>query len=440
MARSRREALTVVALSVGNSLAGVAANRLLTDVANPTALGSLYLQLNVALWVTLPVAGGYTYVSHHWAIARQLGKTRLLARGLTTALTVQSAIAVTVALALPHWPAVGVGGGIAAVAFAGVCIGQACAQALGIIPALDRRRLLGGFVDFCSGPARLVALAAGAACLASHPGLGSLLEIHGLYSVFLLGAVCLAFRSCLRRSSPQPDVHPAASPAEGDPISIRAFLHYCLPSLAATLGAHAASSVERWSLAGHDGPASMAMLVQASGLALSGVNAVAGVITSYYYPLITQAAARGDDPVCASRPVLARYLLATASVLGVAVVIAVACAPLATRLVFGSSYAAASRLLPWTVLAAALFAMGQALSVVLLTARATIAAAVARVGSVGAYVVALLALSPGEHSALGYARIQACCQLLYIAAVIVLIGVNRARLAEPSGRIVANAG
>lgn len=423
-----REALTVLAFSGLSVVGGLVGNRLLTQVASPESLGELYLFTNLAQWLSLPTAAGYIYVVHHWPIAREHGVTQHLVRGIGRGLAVQAALGVLGALAfglaMPAVPA------RAALAIAVLCVSTSVFQALIPIPNTERRRAASGVLGLLGGPARQFALALGVVAFAATSGL-ALLATSTVFQLAAAGAALAVFVRCYRaaRSEGRPETPTSL-------ISVRAFLTYSVPGLLAAFAAQIASSAERWGLAKLDDTATIALFVQAMGISLAATGAVTSVLTTYFYPFITGAAARSrEDPLGAAEAPLRRFLFATAaSQAGLALGAALFVRQI-TSLAFSARFAGVAELLPWTTLGGALFALGQAMTIVLFTARDALWPNLSRVLSQVLYSGALLALPHGAGPGRSFARYFVVGQMLYVGlvgwAIFRRLRERRLRLATP---------
>lgn len=404
----------MVCFALVGPLLGLLANRLLTQAVPPAALGQLYLYMNLGLWLTIPSTSAFVYVMRHWGIARARGAELLFARGAVRGLLLQAVVCAVGALAfamaglMPLKLAL-----VLALTIHGTS--GAAAQIFTAIPGLERRRALAGFLGLLSQPVRLIALWGGALILmrGRPTGDGLLLVQAGYSLVFGLLATWLFFQ-WLRRLGPLPGV------SGGDELSLRSFANFSLPYVFTAFLTQVATSAERWGLARFQDPAATALFVQAVGLSTALAGAFTGVLNTYYTPIISTAAAAVPLPLRGARkPVLAYLALSGLALSLMAGCVALLSGPLTVAL-FGPRYAAVGPLLPWTACGAALFAVGQALSMIPFVTRDAIGQNLARSAALIVYSGALLFLPRVEDAALVFSKLFAAGHALY---VVLMLGV-----------------
>jgi O-antigen/teichoic acid export membrane protein len=413
-----REALTVLAFSGAQLALGLVGTRLLTQVAEPHALGEYYLYVNLAMWLTLPTAGSYMFVWKNWTIARATGRARSFAGSIARGLAWQAGFCVLGCLVLRatgvvygSWRLLGILGAAA--------LGLAVNQALDQVQALERRRVLAGVLGLLSAPVRQIALAAAALLLVGATG-DSLLAASSLFG---LGTATLSAWLFLRTlDSPymgQRETDPAA--CVEDLVAMPRFLRFTLPFLLTSLGAQAATSAERWGLALRATPDATALFVQALGLSLAASTAVSLPFTNYFTPIISQAAAATrSNPLLGARRPAFRYIAFSAVSLSLAALaLAVLARPL-TGIFFGPRYRGIFELLPWAMAGQCLFALGQAISIVPIMAENTSGAAVAYVASRVAYVAVLLLVPCPANCALWFSECFALGNVLYLVLIMLV--------------------
>jgi hypothetical protein len=198
-------------------------------------------------------------------------------------------------------------------------------------------------------------------------------------------------------------------------LSLRAFLVFSIPSLIANVALQGCTTAERWGLAWLADPASTAIFVQAVGLSLAVAGAASTVLNTYYYPIITAAAATSErTPLLAALKPLRRYLAFTAAgLVASTVTFSVLAGPL-THLLFGPNFAAVRKLLPWTMTGAALFQMGQAMAGVSMTAREMVGQNAVYVASRLGYLGCLLGFGRGPNPPLRFSRMYGFGNALYL--------------------------
>lgn len=418
-----REARTVALFALANLGLGLVSNRVLTELVQPEALGRVYLFQNLALWLSLPSAAGYVYVMRHWPLARASGETGRLLRGLWLGVLAQAALACAGAagfayLGLASAP------GPAFVLLAVAATAQGVSQLLEPVQVAERRRVTVGTLGLLGNPLRQLLLAATAG-LTAGGSFAALWTTQTAHAVLLALAALLALRALLSSLA-------AAQGPGGAPGLTRAgLITFALPYLLTAAFGQVATSAERWGLARIADPAATALFVQGLGLSLAAVSAVAGVLASYYLPIIGQAASAGPLPIRGAAAPIRRYVGLTLATVALAAVTAAAASDLLTPLVFGARFVAVAALLPWTVLGAACFSLGQALSVFAHCARETVSPNAARISSQAVYL-GLLALPTGPAPALDFARRYALSSALYalLMAASALWHVRRERGAQ----------
>lgn len=408
-AATDREARVVLAFSVLLIGGGFFGNRLLTQIASPAALGQYYLFANLAQWLSMPAAAGFVYLNHHWPIAREHGDTRRFARGMGVGALLLLPIAVVGVLLFRAFNLVETNS--AAVLIALLCLGNGAFQIYATIPSTERLRGWSGTLGLLGGTGRPFIQAFGILFFGAAAGLGLL----GSAATLQLAAAGVAgymfwriFRSTLSAAPPRPAIE----------LSLGAFFSYSIPGFFGVLASLLASSVERWGLARSSDVSATALFVQAMGLSLAAAGAIGSVFQSYYYPFATNAAARNmADPLGAAAPILIRfYSILTLSLVSFALVFALFVRQI-TWLAFGSRFAAVAGLLPWTIVGACLFSLGQALTVALFVARDPLWPNLSRIISQALYAAALLLLPRGSDPAGLFARLFVCGQALYVAMI-----------------------
>ena len=418
---ANREAKTVLAFSAANTLGGLAANRVLTQLVPPQALGELYLFLNLALWLTLPSGAAFLYVHRHWPIARARGAVHRFAHGLAVGLSVQGALvalgtAVAIALGLPLSPL----GALGLVLAGGA---QAALQTLVQLQALERRRALVGVLELLGQPARLLALGLGSMLVWGNAPTGEgLLLIHGLWTTVLAAAVVWLTIRLVRDVAPNAD-----SEGPAGELTLVVALRFSAPFLVTAGVAQACTSAERWGLASLADPSATALFVQAVGLSAAAAGSATSFLSSYFYPLILHGASHSSHPLQGARVPLRRFLLLVVVVSALLVIGALIGAGQIAALLFGPRYAGVVRLLPWTIAGAALFVVAQAVSVISLVLRDAVGPNLARTLPLVLYAIALISLRPAGDAALAFSRLYCGAQGLYLLLMLgaVLVGVRQ---------------
>jgi len=407
----------VVVFSALNVVGGFVGNRLLTEAVPPATLGQYYLLTNLALWLTLPTASAFVFISRHWPVARIGGAVTSFVRGLGLGLVAQALVAGLGVVAIRSL-GLASGAGLTTWAVAGalwiVCVSQAICQALDPIQSAERRRTIAGVLGLMGTPLRQILLAAAALVLV--PQAGTLLGVHAAASTMVSLATIVALRVLLRDI---PRTTPSTAPSLD--IGTQSLLWHIVPYFFTALLTQVSSSAERWGLAKLADPSTTAIFVQALGLSSASIGAAITAPATYFQPIITQAASRaGTSPLLNALIPIRRYVMLVASILAVGTIGAAVLADVVTSILFGAKYVAISGLLPWTVLGAALFSLAQVLAIVPSTARDTISPNVARVVSLLIYTTSLLSCraGPGENLAEAFARIYVISNGLYLLGMI----------------------
>jgi hypothetical protein len=313
--------------------------------------------MNVALWLTLPTASGYVYVTRHWPIARAEGMTRRFAGGIFRALGIQVGIVGIGALVLIALAPDRFSWHVGALLFV-IATCQSFHQALDPIQGAERRRVVAGVLGLLASPIRPFIIAAGFALALDKTAL-TLLSFHAVATILLAGSASLALVVVLRQ---KPDVPPHTSVNRAH-LSVRSFFRYAGPYFIGVFVAQICTTAERWGLAQRCDTAATALFVQAVALGTAVASSCSSLIMAYYVPIVTQAGAASAQPLQAAWAILKRYVLVSASVMAALILLGIPLAPMATRLFFGSRFMAVEQLLPWTIFGAAMFALGQVLSV-----------------------------------------------------------------------------
>lgn len=408
--RWNREAAIVVAFSSASVVGGLIGNRVLTQIVTPRALGELYLLMNLAHWLTIPTAAGYVYITRHWQVAQAHGSAHRFARAIGWGLLAQTGVAGVGALAL-HLLGIGIASWSSLCILWAICIAQAATQSLDPVQSMERRRVTAGLLGILGGPGRPFALALGALFIAQS-GMG-LLKAQAIYSSLLALATIAAFAWVLWRSPRSPE------PSLSTELTLAAFVAFAAPSLVSSVMTQACASAERWGLAELANPGATALFVQAVGLATTVAGAATTFLNTYFLPLITQHALKTATPLRAARRPIQAYLLWNFFALAAAAGGIAAMSHSLTHLLFGPRFGSVGDLLPWTMVGAALFALGQALQIYPFTAREMTSPNVAFVLSKVAYVIVLLACaSRGSGAAVLFAKVYATGSLLYAVAMV----------------------
>lgn len=411
-----REAITVLAFTGLSIVGGLVGNKLLTTYATPDALGELYLYTNLAMWLTLPTAGGYIYVVHHWPIAREHHATRRFARGMGLALAAQTTlILLGVAVFFFAMPTVLRSFAMAA-CLAALATGTAAFQALSPVPGAERWRVTSGILGLLGGALRQFALVCGIILFALSSG-EQLLVVNSIFQLASSAFASVIFLVILRRALREPGEASKPTPF----LTSSSFLSYTVPGFFGVVAAQVASSAERWGLAQFDQTAATALFVQSIGISTAASGAVGSVLTTYFYPFITSAAAHSSDPLQAAKPTLKRFLMLTVAGQAAVAAGAILFASQITRIAFGARFVGVQELLPWTTLGAALFSVGQALTIVLFTARDAIWPNLGRILSQALYATGLLFLPHNGNLGRLFSQYYALGQVIYLLLILYAI-------------------
>jgi O-antigen/teichoic acid export membrane protein len=411
-----REALTVLAFSVGQVALGLISTRLLTQFAAPEALGEYYLYMNLSLWLTLPASSAYLYVWKNWTVARASGQAPVFIRWLTRGLGFQAAVCVVGCLAISaarvsraSWPLL--------VALSVVSMGQAINITLDQVQMLERRRVAAGILSLAGGPGRQLALAAGVLILVKQSG-SSFLVTQCIFGVGVAALSASLFLIVIGApySGERAD---QTAPTTRRTDSVSRFLRFSVPFLVTGIATQAATSAERWGLALRADPGATALFVQAVGISMGAANAATLPINTYFLPIVSQAAARlPEDPLRTARAPLRSFLLLSAAALILATLTVTLLAGPLTNVFFGPRYRTVQRLLPWTMLGQSFFGLGQAVSVIPVTIEATTATNVVQTVSKFAYVGLLLMLPCPSDCVRWFSQCFAIGNFLYLCGMI----------------------
>jgi O-antigen/teichoic acid export membrane protein len=410
-----REHLIVIGFSLLNAIGGLATNRVLTQLVAPDPLGVLYLYMNLAMWVTLPAAGAYSYLQRHWAVAREHSYTRRYARGVRTGIILLALFAAIAVLAMIPFPRLQIRSPRVVLSLWLVCVGVGGAQLLEWLASMERRRVIAGIVMFLGTPMRQLALAIGGWFLVTQTGAG-LLGVQAAYSIGLAMALGTIFAILVRR---------VPEPKEGNPpvstgLTLRGLVGFATPYFLSAMLAQACRSAERWGLADYS-TVDTALFVQALGLSTAIVTTAIGHLFIYYSPIIYQASAKTSAPLSSARQPIRHYVRWTVVILSLVVLSIALLAKWVTPLLFGPKYQGVVALLPWTTLGAALFGLGQTLHIYGLTARRTIGSNAAVIVAQLLYTITLVSYRPPTNPALAFARIYAVGNLVYVVAMLISV-------------------
>jgi O-antigen/teichoic acid export membrane protein len=411
-----REALTVLAFSGAQLLLGLASTRLLTQIANPDALGEYYLYMNLSAWLTLPTSSSFLYLWKNWTRARANGQGHRLAQAVMRGLSWQSALCVTGCIAFALTGLVRASW-LVIVPLTIVSVGQAINIGLDPIQMLERRRVVAGVLGLLATPVRWAALALGVIVLAHASG-ASLMWTQCVYGTATAALSVWFFRRTV--DSPYEGEKTANDHALAGDLGARRFLSFTAPILVMGIATQAATSGERWGLALRADAGATALFVQTLAVSLAAVGAVATPINTYFAPIIAQAAATspGDPLRGAARPLRQFILVSTLTISLIALGVSLVAGPLTTVL-FGPRYRDIGALLPWAMLGQAFFGISQAIALVPISVEGTTAVSVALVGSRMIYLVLLLVLPTSGAIALLFVKCFAAGNLLYLLGMII---------------------
>ena len=385
-------------------------NRLLTQQVDPRPLGELYLFMNLAGWLTIPTASGYLYIVRHWQEAKAHALGHRFAIAIGKGLAAQGLLAAIGIVVLSAFP-FGIGSLWTAIALFLICIGTATNQAFEAIQNMERRRISAGILQLLGNPMRSLALLAGGFILVSPSG-QALLGVQAVHSLILGGATLLALGFALKQN-----VAGANPPSTPKSLTFPAFIAFASPALIGNILTQAATSAERWGLAKLEEPSLTAIFVLALGLSTAAVGAATGFLSTYFYPLITEAAVGSHRPLRDSIRQSKRYMGANVIVLTLTAGVVGFSAGRLTPILFGPKYTSVSEVLPWTIVGAALFQMGQTLYIYPFITRDMLGPVVAYSVSRIVYIVALLWRFNGSP-VLHFGKLYACGQGLYVALMI----------------------
>jgi hypothetical protein len=405
-----KEARAVAGFSFASLVGSLLANRVLTELVPPALLGRFYLDLNVALWLILPVSAGYVYVSRHWLIAKRSGQAVSLVRGIAAGIGIEALICIGATIVIGVlWPRILEGPALLWVCV--IAIGQAMYQAIEPIQGAERRRTVAGALNFLASPGRPMLVVAGVACFAPRPGV--LLGGYAAGTWVLAAAAVWALARLMKEGRVAPPL-----PDDGaERLNLRGFIRYASFYFLGVLAMQAAATAERWGLASKDDTIATALFVQASALATAATAGCVTFIQVYYQPIIAQAAGSSPTPIHAARAPLRDYIARTALVLAGVVGTVFVGSSWLTEHLFGPRFEGVEPLLPWTVLAAALMMLGQALTGVAVAAREVASPNLAYIGSRAVYILALVGVVSGGNLALRFAITQVAANLLYVLLV-----------------------
>jgi O-antigen/teichoic acid export membrane protein len=402
-----------MAFSGAQLVLGLAGTRVLTQITDPDALGEYYLYMNLVMWLALPATSAYLFVWRNWTVARASGHDATFAGSIARGLGWQALFCVVGCLVVR---AAGIMGGPWTVLLAlGVtAVGQGTSQVLDGVQSLERRRVTAGVLGLLATPVRLFALATGAALLI-HPSGAALLGTQAAYGTATAAlSAGLMWRTI---GSPYQGERPATA-SSADDLGLGRFLRFSLPMVVTNIAAQAAASAERWGLAQQAAPGATALFVQAMALSLAAVNAVSLPVSTYFTPLISQAAASSpQDPMGAAARAFRRFVAITALVAGLAALAAGLLAVPLTTIFFGPRYHDIAGLLPWAMTGQALYAIGQALAVAPIVVEATTRVSAVIVGSRLVYLTMLLVLPGHGDRATWFSRCFALGNVVYVLAM-----------------------
>jgi O-antigen/teichoic acid export membrane protein len=407
-----REAVTVIVFSVVGAFGSLFANRLLTEVTGPAELGTLYLYLNLVLWITLPATSSYLFVVHHWPVALQNGRAHWFAHKMYWGLFFQAVVAFVVCSSFCYSGRFGIVDWKTAGLVALIALGQGCFQIFYSVPGAERRRVTSGLLDWANTFARPLFLGLGVLLLGGAT-VGSLLKTHAVYS----GLVGLAALSCFVFLVQQ---KPKGQPKKDKSVflSWRGYGNFFAPAMMGAVVAQIAASAERWGLATRSDASSTALFVQATGLCIAAAGGVNSILMSYFYPIINQHAAESDSAPLAKawRPVM-RFLKLSFILFALMGVVGWFFGRWLTPLFFGERFFAASEILPIVFVASAILGFTQTMTIPVFAARDATSPNLARAVSLGLYAAALI-LCPADHSnPVSYAWIYLVSQVGYLALV-----------------------
>jgi O-antigen/teichoic acid export membrane protein len=318
------------------------------------------------------------------------------------------------------------------VALAIASVGQAVNAGLDPLQMLERHRVVSGVLGLLSTPVRWAVLSFGVV-LVTHTSGASLLWTQAVYGVATAALSAWLFRRTVL--SPYRGEPGASHTLASDELGARRFLGFAVPFLVMGIATQAAASAERWGLALRANAGATALFVQTVAVSLAAVSAVSMPISTYFAPIISQAAAStpGDPLSGASRPLRRFIVLSTVAIAAAAAGVGAFSGPI-TGILFGPRYHDIGVLLPWAMLGQAFFGVSQAVALVPISVDATVSASAALVVSKAIYLVLLLVVPSSGDWALLFVKCFALGNFLYlvgmIAAAVRTMRLRRVRIAR----------
>jgi O-antigen/teichoic acid export membrane protein len=407
-----REALIVIGFSVLGALGSLAANRLLTEVASPSELGSLYLYVNLVMWITLPATSSYLFVVHNWPVALQNQRAHWFAKRLFWGIAIQALVALLFCAVSGLGNRFGMhSAGVAASVFC-MALGQGVFQLFYSVPGAERKRILSGLLDWANTFCRPLFLAVSVLIIGTAT-VRELLLAHAAYSLLVGIAAVAIFVYLLSR-------HPRENNASrhSEWLSWKAYVRFCGPALLGAVVAQVAASAERWGLASRSDAASTALFVQATGLSIAAAGGVNSILMGYFYPIINQYAAQSDRfPLAEAWKPITQFLKLSALFFTAMALGGWFLGAWLTPLFFGARFEAVSEILPIVFVASALMGFTQTLTIPLYTARDSTSPSLARSLSLGLYSIALILWPVAQSNPTSFSWIYLVSQVGYLLIV-----------------------
>lgn len=288
--KNNKEFRVVLFFNLVSIIGALAVNKLVTTYVEPKDLGELLLYMNLASWVTIPIAAFYLYFMHMWPQALFKDTTeelRSLVRKITFYFILFSAALVTI---FPVFNLSIILNPFNLFLIWIIALGQASHLLISPIVHAERRRKLAGFFDLCNSSLGRFGIIISLVFILKQSEVINLIQFQAVYSIFILVMAILIFYF-IKKPATNNSQQSLKSHFQQNTVSWPSFV---IPGFITALTTQIATASERWILSDHSNLDNVSYFVLALGLCTAASSAFVSVISNYYYPLLTNSASSED--------------------------------------------------------------------------------------------------------------------------------------------------
>lgn len=289
--KNNKEFKIVLFFNALSVIGALVVNKLITTLVAPKELGELLLYINLASWITIPIAAFYLYLMHVWPqalVENSTEQVRSLIAKIAFYFILFSATFVTF---LPFFNL-----SITLEPFYLffiwiIALGQASHLLISPIVHAERRRKLAGFFDLCNSSFGRFGIVIALILILKKSEVLNLIQFQAVYAVFVLVVAVLIFYFTKKKSNPD---KPRQSASDHVYRNILGWASFVFPGFITALTTQIVTASERWILSNNSNLDNVSYFVLALGFCTAASSAFISVISNYYYPLLTNSAASND--------------------------------------------------------------------------------------------------------------------------------------------------